>query len=404
MYLTREEERILSGYEGEAKALAIKTLVKVGEALGAERLIPIKHAHVSGISYGTIGEHGLALLEELVEKGARVEVPTTVNPIGFDSEEPSLMSRIGVRLDDEFVKGQMRIVKALRAMGAQTTLTCTPYYLPDTRFLKPGDSVSWGESSAILYGNSVIGIRTNREGGPLALMSAIVGKTYYWGLHIDENRKPTTGFKVDHNEPLDEVMAGLLGKLVAERYAGVRPPYVKVALRDELAVKEMLAAVGAAGSLAMIYLDGITGPSIDIVKLERFETIDWRELASLYEEHKPSEKPDVVFLGCPHSRAEDLARLAKLLEGKPEPKSKIVITLSRSEYRRFRESYPEYLGVLKEKAVIVRDTCLIVSPFGRDDSGLTVVTNSYKAYFYLSKRGLKVGLSTIEDMIPLLYM
>lgn len=403
MHLTREEERMLSGFQGEAKALALRTIVKVGEALGAENLIPIKHAHVSGISYGTIGDHGLALLEKLVDMGGRVEVPTTVNPIGFDSEDPYLMAKIGVRMDEGFVKGQMRIVKALRAMGARTTLTCTPYHLPETSFLEPGDSVAWGESSAILYGNTVMGIKTNREGGPLALMSAIAGRTYNWGLHLGENRIPSTGFILEHQRPLNEVMAGLLGRLVSERYVGVKPPYIKALLKDELAVKEMLAAVGAAGSLAMVYLDEWTGPPIDPGRLERVEKIYWEELSRLYEELKPSEEPDIIFLGCPHSRAEDLVKLARLLKGRPESRSEIVVTISRSEYKRFREKYPGYLEVLTRRSVIVRDTCLIVSPFGRDGGDLRVVTNSYKAYFYLSKRGIKVSLATIEDAIKLLY-
>lgn len=403
MYLTRIEERILSGEYGEAKQLALKTIVKVGEALGAERLIPIKHAHVSGISYGTIGDHGLALLEDLVEKGAQVSVPTTVNPIGFDSEDPYLLSTVGVRVDEGFVRGQLRIIKALKAMGAKATLTCTPYYLPDTRSLSPGDHVSWGESSAILYGNTVIGVRTNREGGPLALMSAIAGRTYYWGLHLDEYRTPRVGFKLESPEPLDEVMAGLLGKIVSERYVGLRPPYVKARLRDELAVKEMLAAIGAAGSLAMIHLEGVTKPPIDEGRLESVEEVDWRELRDLYEEHRPSWRPDIVFLGCPHSRAEDLARLAKQLADKPAPRSKIVVTMSRYEYSRFRREYPDYYNVLEKKAVVVRDTCLIVAPLRGENGSPKIVTNSYKAYFYLSRKGLQVGLSTIEDMAQLIY-
>ncbi len=401
MYLTREEELILEGEEGEAKALALKTIVKVGEALGAESLVDIKHAHISGISYGTIGEHGAVLLEKLVEMGAKFSVPASVNPIGFDYDDPGLLEEVGVRLDREFIKGQTRIIRALKAMGANLTLTCTPYHLPDTSHLARGDSVAWGESNAILYGNSVLGVKTNREGGPLALMAAISGKTYNWGLHIDENRIPRIAFLLEgQSRPLDEVEAGIFGKIIAEQYTGVSPPYLGVSLRDELAVKELLAAIGAAGSLGMVYIPGITGPSMETFeKAERvsFETL--KEEVSIY---KPASTPDVVFIGCPHSRAEDVLLVHKLLKHRGRPKAKIVITLSRAEYEKLQSRYPEVISGVRDKVLLARDTCLIVSPFGSSGK-LRVATNSFKAYFYLKKRGLQVSLASIEELVSAAY-
>ncbi|NAZ39364.1 MAG: DUF521 domain-containing protein, partial [Acidilobus sp.] len=169
MYLTREEERVLAGEEGWAKAKALEVVVKVGEALGAERLQPIVHAHASGVSYYNIGEPGRRLLEDLASSGARFSVPTTVNPIGFDLDAPSSLTI--AEIDNRLVEGQRAIVRALASMGARLTFTCTPYYIPDVSGLSRGASVAWGESSAVVYANSVLGLRTNREGGPLALMA-----------------------------------------------------------------------------------------------------------------------------------------------------------------------------------------------------------------------------------------
>ncbi len=404
MHLTREEERILNGEEGEAKELALRIIVKVGEALGAERLVDIKHAHVSGVSYGTIGDHGLHFLEELASKGARVAVPASVNPVGFDLDDPQLLEHVGVRLSGEFVSKQVRIVRALKSMGVRATLTCTPYYVDevfDDVDLKPGDHVAWGESSAILYANTVLGLRTNREGGPLALMAAIAGKTYYWGLHLDENRVPVVGYRVPL-ENLDEAKAGVLGELIATRHNESHPPYVAARAMGELGIREFLAALGAAGSIAMVVLEGVT-PEYKVLgeSVEEWRVVSEEEINDRLEELAPTQLPEVVFIGCPHAAAEDLERLAELLSRmKGKPKSKIVVTLSR---RVFEKTDKSVISKLREAGVlIVRDTCLIVSPFGRSDK-VSVATNSYKAYFYLSKRGLPVGLAPLEELVYLAY-
>ncbi len=401
MYLTREEERILGGEHGPAKAKALSVVVKVGDALGAEKLVEIRHAHISGISYGTIGEHGVSLLEYLADMGAKVSVETTVNPIGFDIDTPEILDEVGAILDRDFINGQKRILKALRRMGAKLTLTCTPYYLPEIRKLPKGSHVAWGESNAILYGNSVLGLRTNREGGPLALMAAISGRTYFWGLHLDDNRIPFNIFNVEIEKPLNEASAGVLGEMIATMHNELRPPYVKAVFRDEITLREFLAALGAAGSLGMAYIHGITPEGIrGRIEGERYD-IDEYSIRRLLEKYMPSSPPEIIFIGCPHATSEDIRRLANLLKEKPKPKIKIIITLSRIEFMRALTNARDSLQLLREKNVIIaRDTCLIVSPFGRKGK-INVATNSYKALFYLSKRGLNVSLAPLEELIQL---
>ncbi len=395
MYLTREEEKILAGEMGEARAEALKIIVKVGEALGAERLVPIAHAHVSGISYGTIGDHGASLLEDLASRGARVAVPTTVNPVGYDTEDPSLLEKAGVRITPEFVRGQSRILSALRRMGANLTLTCTPYYIPEVRGIPVGSSVAWGESNAILYANSVLGLRTNREGGPLALMAALTGRTYYWGMHLDQERVPQTLYHVEEGI-LDEARAGVLGEIIATSHRNRKPPLVDARLRDEIALREFLAALGAAGSLAMAHIQGVT-PEKPPEKPEERIMISAQDLEERLDKYRPTETLDVVFIGCPHAKAGDVERLARLLQGASRVRTRIVVTLSRREYSRLLASNPRVIGELSGMGVVIaRDTCLIVSPFGKP--GTRVATNSYKALFYLSKRGVKVSLAPLEDL------
>lgn len=405
MYLTREEEAMLRGDKGEAVAMAMEAIVRVGEILGAERLVPIKHAHVSGVSYGTIGEAGLAFIRSLAEKGARFTVPTTVNPIGFDSEDPENLAQIpGVSLDRNFIQGQLEILKALRSMGAETVLTCTPYYTPNVTGLglRPGDSVAWGESSAIAYANSVLGLRTNREGGPLALLAAIAGRTYYWGLHIDENRKPRVLYKIE-GQQVDDALAGVLGKEIAESTSLL--PRIEAKFTSEMALREFLAALGTAGKIAMAHIDGITPEPYDPRIIEETVTLGPRELAVIREKYEPDFDPEIIFVGCPHSRAEDLSKLVTLLErgraaGRAMRDKTIVVTMSRAEAAKARDilAKARSLGIR-----VVPDTCLIVSPFGRGQSKPSVATNSYKAYFYLSKRGVPVGIAPIERLVEYVF-
>ncbi len=399
MYLSREEERILAGHEGEAKALALKVIVKVGESLGAERLVGIKHAHVSGASYMTIGEAGRRFLEKLASMGAKFSVPTTVNPVSYDVEEPDRLPR--TRLEPRVLKGQSAILKALESMGAELLLSCTPYYaeIPARAGLKEGDHVAWGESSAVAYANSVLGIRTNREGGPLALMAAIAGRTYYYGAHDPEWRKPVKAYRVAVPRPLDEAVAGILGEYVALTHDYERPPLIDAWFSGDAALKEFLAAIGTAGSLAMAYIPGVTpgDPGNDIIDVEE---LGEEEVRRLVEEKEPTWKPDIIYVGCPHAGVEEVTRLARTLKRAGRVRAEVVVSTSRSVYLKLAAA-----GVVAELeaagARFIRDTCLIVSPFSRQNKGVKVATNSYKAYHYLKKRGLEVGIASIERLVEL---
>jgi len=175
MYLNNIQEKMLAGEYGWAVKKAMEIIVKVGESMGAEKLVEIAHAHVSGVSYSNIGEAGLEFLKEFVEKGGRVRVYSTINPGCIDLSGESRV------IDKAFYEKQVLINNILREMGFQQTYTCIPYI---HRVPKTGEHLSWSESSAVIYANSVYGARTNREGGPLALASAITGYTYYAGLHV----------------------------------------------------------------------------------------------------------------------------------------------------------------------------------------------------------------------------
>ncbi|MEM4235218.1 MAG: aconitase X, partial [Candidatus Methanomethylicaceae archaeon] len=184
MYLSREEERMLSGEEGLAVQKAMQLLTALGEVFGAERMVKIESAQIAGVSYGNIGDAGMEFLEDWADLGGKVRVKSTLNPAGMDLDKWKEMG-----IDDEYYQRQMRILKAFEKMGVEITCTCTPYLVGNRP--RSGAHVAWSESSAVVFANSVLGARTNREGGPSALAAAITGRTPCYGLHLEDNRVPT---------------------------------------------------------------------------------------------------------------------------------------------------------------------------------------------------------------------
>lgn len=173
---------MMAGEEGPIRQKALEILVALGEIFGADRLIPVHSVQVAGVSYKTIGQAGLEWVESLSR--GKVCVPTTLNPAGMDLEN---WERMNVSAD--FAEKQMEVINAYRKLGIHTICSCTPYLLGNIpRF---GEHIAWSESSAVCFANSVLGARTNREGGPSALASALTGRTANYGYHLSENRKST---------------------------------------------------------------------------------------------------------------------------------------------------------------------------------------------------------------------
>ncbi|MEE9593783.1 MAG: aconitase X, partial [Candidatus Hydrothermarchaeales archaeon] len=198
MFLTKEEEEILDGELGEGHKKAMELLVALGDIKGADKFVDIERAHVSGVSYLTIGDPGLELLEEWASTGVKAGVLTTTNPVGLDLEA---WQELG--FPERFALKQGEILRAYETMGVRSSCTCTPYLTDNVP--KRGEHIAWAESNAVAYSNSVLGARTNRESGISALSAAILGKVPNYGLHLDENRRATSEIIVDADleDPFD---------------------------------------------------------------------------------------------------------------------------------------------------------------------------------------------------------
>jgi predicted aconitase len=369
MYLTKEEEQILNGEAGETLRQAIEILVALGDIYGADRLIPIKSAQIAGVSYKTIGDAGLEWISDLQ---GRVKVPSILNPAGMDLED---WKRLGISPD--FAEKQKLIVQAYEKLGIRCECTCTPYTLKgfDVSY---GDHLAWSESSAVSYANSVLGARTNREGGPSALSAALLGKTANYGFHLDENRVPDISINVEY--PLKGSDYGALG-YVAGKLAGSKVPVFHLRnTPDTDELKALGAAMAASGAVALYHVEGIT-PDICRVDFEEPAekiTVERKQLDEVYDSlRKACKEPELITIGCPHCSALELEKAAELLKGKTVSKEFWVFTS-----RELAKRYPEYITTIeKSGAKVVCDTCMVVSP--ATNSYSCVMVNSGKALAYV---------------------
>ncbi len=381
MYLTKEEERILDGDLGENYAKMMRILVKIGEIYSAKRLIPITSAQISGVSYNTIGDHGLYFLKSL--RGVKVKVPTTLNPLGFDEKHLDEL-----KVNKEFYRKQMEIVEAYTRMGIMPTATCTPYYFDNVP--KFGEHIAWAESSAVIYANSIIGARTNREGAVTALASAIIGKTPLYGLHLSENRRATHVIHLDF-EPQGEDFP-LLGLYVGKIIRGI--PYFKVrGNRDDF--KLMGAAMAASGSIAMFHVENFTPEYVDALsgKVERI-TVEKKDI----ENEKKDVNVELVAIGCPHVSLEELKRIAEYVKGKRKRRD---VTLWVFAAKSVRTQGKEYVKIIEDfGGLVMVDTCVVVSNAGKIFR--RIGTTSGKAAFYLSKEKFGGAEVMVADLYTLL--
>jgi len=373
MYLTKEEEKILDGEQGEVMERMFRLIVRLGEIYKADKMIPVGSVQVAGVSYKSIADPGTEFLEDLAEKGAKVKVLTFLNPAGMDLED---WEKLG--FPKTFAKNQIRIMDAFKKMGIIVTSTCTPYLagnLPRFR-----EHIAWSESSAVSFSNSVIGARTNREGGPSALAAAICGKTPNYNLHLDENRHPHVKIKVDVDLEFSSDF-GALGYFVGKQVKNKIPYFTGIKDADTDQLKALGAAMAASGAVALYHVEGLT-PEADLVKKDNLETINVgiKELKEVYEKLNSGKEPDIVILGCPHASLREISILADKLKGKRLKKPLWICT------SRVMKEAAERMGFVEiiEKAggSIVADTCMVVSPI--EEMGYKVTgVNSGKAANYL---------------------
>ena len=394
MYLTREEEAIINGELGEQYSKALKVVVKVGEALGAEKLIKVSHAHISGISYYNIGDYGLNLMEDLAGSNVVFSTYTTANPYAsVFTDFASAFFDYGVR------NKQLRIIKALAKMGARA-FTCAPYYV---RRPVIDEHLAWAESNAVLYANSVIGARTNKEGGPLALMAAIVGRTYYWGMHRDDERRPDV--LVNVITPLSIEEASTLGYLAGKVSANTIP-YIRGLGRglSEDMLRAFLSSFAVASGVPMVFIEGVTPRYKSVAGFAGGSTrysVSREELMNFIKKVRGDgrSEPTLYIIGCPHLSHEEVINivnrfLTRCCRRGEETKELWILTYKGLELGRDVVRRLAKLGVK-----VLFNVCPIVTKL-KVIGVSRVVTDSVKALYYIPKvSGVKAYLMDREDIL-----
>ena len=373
MHLTHEEEQILKGEQGEVTARLFRLLVRLGDIYGADKMIPVGSVQVAGVSYKSVGNPGLAFLEDIADQKAKVKVLTFLNPAGMDLED---WEEIGFPKD--FAENQLRIMNAFKQMGIVITSTCTPYLagnLPRFR-----EHIAWSESSAVSFSNSVIGARTNREGGPSALAAAICGRTPNYGLHLWENRQPTIQVDVKA-DLLFSADYGALGYAVGKQVKNKIPFFTGIVDANTDHLKSLGAAMAASGAVALYHVKNLT-PEADLVDVQGLEkiTITQNDLDETYKILSNGGTPDIVILGCPHASLREIATLAEKVDGQHLKKPVWICTSRMMKEAADRMGFTETIE--KAGGKIVADTCMVVSPIEQMGYKKTGV-NSGKAANYL---------------------
>jgi predicted aconitase len=392
MKLSQEDQDMLQGKHGKAVQKSMEILTTLGEIFDAEDMSAIHGVQIAGVSYANLGEAGLEFLNEMAEDG-KVRVLTTLNPAGMDREN---WKELGI--DEEFAKNQNRAIDAFAKMGIITTCSCTPYLIGNSPHY--GQHIAWAESSAVCYANSVIGARTNREGGPSALAAALTGKTPNYGYHLDKNRHGQVLVKV--NVPLkgtDEF--GVLGKIIGDKLValGKKIPYIvgiPSATVEEL--KAFCASVATYGGVALFHMEGITPeynnyPRPKEIEFEINQSSMDKARAELIDDNL---EIDFISIGCPHASIHEIATLADLLRGKKVNKEFWITTARPTKKIADQAGYTKTIEDAGAK--FAADTCCVVAPIKGRFKGIMV--DSAKACYYgRAKNKFKVKIGTIEDCV-----
>ncbi|KKK43932.1 hypothetical protein LCGC14_1231990 [marine sediment metagenome] len=392
MKLTSEEQAMLDGEDGKAAQKSMEILATLGEIFEAESMIPVYSVQIAGVSYANLGEAGLEFLSEMAGDG-KVRVLTTLNPAGMDRENWKTLG-----IDEEFAKNQNRVIEAFAKMGIITTCSCTPYLIGNAPHF--GQHLAWAESSAVCYANSVIGAKTNREGGPSALAAAITGKTPNYGYHLEKNRHGEVLVKVDVAIKGTDSF-GVLGKLIGDKLVelGKKIPYItgiQEASVEEL--KSFCASVATYGGTALFHMEGITPEYNNYPKPVKTDIeINQDDLDKIRSELIDDNIDiDFVSLGCPHASIREIAKIASLLEGKKVKKEFWITTARPTKKIADEVGYSRIIEGAGAK--FASDTCCVVAPIKGRFKGIMV--DSAKACYYgRAKNKFKVKIGSIEECI-----
>lgn len=407
MILSPEQQSILDGARGETIAKVMKTLVMYGETFGAEKMVPVtsEYGHlVTSFGLGVM-KPVYALMDQLIEAGALSKQQFSVDPRPLD---PNVPSNLLQDLVFKFMYSKQTSYEAqLQKLGLvkENAFTCACYLDEVGNRPKKGDVLSWAESSAVVYANSVLGARCNRNSGILELFGSIVGYVPYFGLLTDEGRKATWIVEVKTTEkPEAQILGSAIGMKVMEDV-----PYVKGLTQfigneltgDTIAyLKDFGAATASNGAVGLYHIEGLTPEAVEqgeslIAEGAKTYLIDDAELARVKASYPciwkdVNAEPKLCFVGCPHLTLQQLIDWTHDLDaalkaaGNAKVQIQTVFTTAPAVKEAF-EKLPEAKR-LAEMGVVLSYICPLMYMNNPLCGKMPVITNSNKLRTYTSSR------------------
>ena len=400
--LTEADQAKLDGQHGPGVEMAMRIIVRMARILGAKELLDIEGAHIDSSLY--MGEATLEFAERLVDLGAIVSVPSTLNVSGVDEHGWQDWP-----VDPAWAEMARRQMVAYERMGCTPIWTCAPY---QSEF-KPGfgQQIAWGESNAIVFANSVIGARTERYPDLLDICAAITGRVPAVGLHLMENRAGQLLLRLKdvppHLQAQDSfypVLGHLIGKIAGEQIPVIEGLDVQPT-EDQL--KALGAAMASSGTVGLFHLVGITPEAITLEKAlqggepEQIMDITMLDLRSAWGELSTAdgERLDMVVLGSPHFSIAEFKQLVPLLEGKQRhPDVRFLITSSRA-MRALAERAGALAKIEQFGGTITVDTCILTTPMLPGEIKVLMTNSAKYAYYAPGMLNTQVVFGSLEDCV-----
>lgn len=408
MILTKEQQAILNGEKGETLAKVMETVVRYGELFGAEKLVPVtsKYNHLV-TSFGLkMMTPVFDLMQQLIDAGVMSEQKFSVDPRPVDKNVPTnllqkIVFDVAMYSKQDFYDGQL---KALGLMD-EKAYTCACYLDQVGNKPQKGEVLSWAESSAVVYANSVLGARCNRNSGIIDIMGSIVGYVPYFGLLTDEGRKATWIIEIKTSKkPEAQLLGSAIGMKVMEDV-----PYIKGLdkwLGNELNdaacsfLKDFGAATASNGAVGLYHIDGLTPEAVElgeslIAEGAKTYVIDDAELQRVYNSYpviwkNKDASPKLCFMGCPHMSLEQLKSWTVRVEDalREAGNKKIIVptvfTSAPAVIEEFNKT--EYAARLKATGVIVSYICPLMYMNNPLCKSMPVITSSNKLRTYTTAR------------------
>ena len=408
MQLTKEQQAIYDGREGEVLAKVMETLVRYGELFGAERMVPITGEYNHLVT--SFGLKALApvydLLDQLIDDMAVSKQKFTVDPRPLDPNVPS--NPIQDLVFKKFMYSrQKEYEEQLKKLGiaSDDAFTCTCYMDEVGNIPKKGDVLSWAESSAVVYANSVLGARCNRNSGIIDLMGAVVGFVPEFGLLTDEGRKATWIVEIrTTRKPEAQLLGSAIGMKVMEDvpYVIGLDKWLGNELNDEAKayLKDFGAATASNGAVGLYHIDGLTPEAAELGRdliREGAQTyvIDDAELQRVYDNYpviwkKPDSKPKLCFIGCPHLSRSQLIDWTRKIDralsknGRSKVAVPTVLTAAPQVIREFEGTMDAFH--LRKNGVVLSYICPLMYMNNPLSTSMPVITSSNKLRTYTSAR------------------